>query len=511
MNHNQISRFLHIFHGRSLPEEACIVGYGAIIETFQLDMPIPRKLSLISTKRRQYQTEDWAVFTPRHKPEDTLYKQLVFALKYEGVNLLFFKKLFDKIGRSEVIAMIQIEPLGQYSRRIWFLYEWLMQEILEVGDLESGNFIPIVEEHLQYGLLNGQRFSRHRVINNLPGTVDFCPLISRNEKLDRYILSDLAQEQTKYLNGFGKEVLQRASSFLMLKDSKASFSIEGESPKSKRAARWGQAIGQAGLRDLSREELLRLQQLVIENPRFLELGFRTKGGFVGVHDRITGEPIPDHISAKWEDIDRLINGFLKTEKLLLKSGMDPVLVASTIAFGFVFIHPFEDGNGRIHRYLIHHVLSKMSFSKQGIVFPVSAAILDRIDEYRNVLESYSLPLLDFIQWVETKDHNINVLNQTLDYYRYFDATKQAEFLYKCVEETVRSIIPEEVKYLTKYDEFKKTMENDYEIPDRLVALLVRFLEQNDGTLSKRARANEFVSLNDNEVQAIENEFSRLFR
>jgi hypothetical protein len=256
--------------------------------------------------------------------------------------------------------------------------------------------------------------------------------------------------------------------------------------------------------------LLRLQQLVIENPRFLELGFRKKGGFVGEHDRITGEPIPDHISAKWQDIEILINGLLETEALLVKREMDPVLVATAIAFGFVFIHPFEDGNGRIHRYLIHHILSKMNFSQQGIIFPVSAAILDRINDYRKVLESYSIPLLDLIQWEETKDHNVNVLNQTVDYYRYFDATKQAEFLYECVEDTIRHIIPEEVNFLTKYDEFKRFLEDEYEMPDKLISLLLNFLEQNNGILSKRARENEFKLLSDGEVITIQKEFVRIF-
>lgn len=106
-----------------------------------------------------------------------------------------------------------------------------------------------------------------------------------------------------------------------------------------------------------------------------------------------------------------------------------MLAAAIIAFGFVFIHPFEDGNGRIHRYLIHHTLAKKHFSQQGIIFPVSASILNHIDVYRIVLEQYSHPLLDFIEWKETKDHNIEVLNETIDFYRYFDATLQAEFLY----------------------------------------------------------------------------------
>ena len=101
----------------------------------------------------------------------------------------------------------------------------------------------------------------------------------------------------------------------------------------------------------------------------------------------------------------------------------------SLAFGFVFVHPFEDGNGRIHRYLIHHVLAARGFNPPGVVFPVSATILDRIDEYRKVLESYSQRVLPLIKWKPTKDGNVEVLNDTADLYRYFDATPQAEFLY----------------------------------------------------------------------------------
>ncbi|MFH2096294.1 MAG: cell filamentation protein Fic, partial [Bacteroidota bacterium] len=127
-----------------------------------------------------------------------------------------------------------------------------------------------------------------------------------------------------------------------------------------------------------------------------------------------------------------------------------------------------------------------------------------------VLELYSLPLLDFIQWKETGDHNVEVINDTIDFYRYFDATKQAEFLYDCVNETIQDIIPKEVEYLTQYDTFKKIMEDEYEMPDKLIALLVRFLEQSNGTLSKRAREKEFESLTDNEVHSIEKTYREIF-
>jgi hypothetical protein len=57
----------------------------------------------------------------------------------------------------------------------------------------------------------------------------------------------------------------------LLKDSKASYAIEGETPPENRAERWGKAIGQAGQKDLTKDELLRLQKAVIKDRRFVDM------------------------------------------------------------------------------------------------------------------------------------------------------------------------------------------------------------------------------------------------
>jgi len=36
--------------------------------------------------------------------------------------------------------------------------------------------------------------------------------------------------------------------------------------------------------------------------------------------------------------------------------VDPLVLASIVSFGFVFVHPFMDGNGRLSRFLFHQVL-----------------------------------------------------------------------------------------------------------------------------------------------------------
>lgn len=510
MNTNCFSKEISVFHGKTAPEKATLVGYGAVIEALGLKMPFPEKLSIISEKRRSYENENWKVFSSRNVIEDTLYKHLIFALKYEGINLLFFKKLFQSVSKEEITNIIQSEPTGQYSRKIWFLFEWLMQEQLPIPDLSIKNFIPLVDEEIQFASPVSVNSSRHRIKNNLTGNVDFCPLIFKTPKLINYIEENLSNKKNNYLNAIHKEVLQRASAFLLLKDSKASFTIEGENPTNNRAVRWGKAIGQAGSRPLDKEELLRLQQIVIENSRFLTMGFREEGGFVGEHDRTTGEPMPEHISAKWQDVIPLIDGLLSAYKKMEESGFNAVLAAAKIAFGFVFIHPYVDGNGRIHRYLIHHILSKMQFAQQGIIFPISASILNHIDDYRTTLESYSHPLLDFIEWEKTNANNVEVLNDTIDFYRYFDATKQAEFLYDCVNDTIDNVIPNEVAYLQKYDEMKYYLDNVFQMPDKMVALLIRFLEQNNGSLSKRGKEKEFSTLTEEEVKEIEARYQEYF-
>jgi hypothetical protein len=224
----------------------------------------------------------------------------------------------------------------------------------------TGNYIPLLNGKLQYaGQSSPSR--RHRINTNLPGTRNFCPLVSRTEKLDYYIGKNLSAIAVKHIGQTHPDLLRQAAAFLLLQDSKASYTIEGETPPHSRIERWGRIIGEAGKRKLSIRELEHLQKQVIQDNRFIEPGLRKEGGFVGELDRTTGMPMPDHISARPEDLDILLSGLIETYDHLEKSEFDAVVMAAVIAFGFVFIHPLEDGNGRIHRYLIHHVLAAKIF------------------------------------------------------------------------------------------------------------------------------------------------------
>src|SRR5690349_12576975 len=106
MKNNQISQEVHIFRGRVIPElRGLLVGYSALINAYELDVPLPDILSIISFKHKKYGTEEWAVYTPRYKPEDSLAGHILFALKHEAVDLAVLSALFRKIT-PEIITEI---------------------------------------------------------------------------------------------------------------------------------------------------------------------------------------------------------------------------------------------------------------------------------------------------------------------------------------------------------------------------------------------------------------------
>ncbi len=505
---NGFSGSVTMFHGLKLPERGYPVGYAALIGTYELAVPFPYILCAIGERHRMIEQDGWRIFTPRHAPQADLEGHLVFALKYEGVDLAVLNRLFAKISPEEIEGIVRRTPTGSYARRIWFFYEWLTGEKLDLPDMEVGTYIPALDPKMQW-TIKGEHHRRERVINNLPGTQAFCPLVFRTPGIENLIDMDLKKKAREVIDRASRDLLSRAAAFLLLKDSRASHTIEGESPPQNRIERWGRVLAEAGKYPLSCEELLRLQKILIGDRRFVSPGFRKKGGFVGEHDRDTGVPIPEHISARSDDVIPLVQGLVeyvnRTEGLI-----DPLIAAASAAFGFVYIHPFFDGNGRIHRYLFHHVLAGAGYNPPGLIFPISAVILDRIDEYSTVLRGYSEKLLHLIEWEPTDDNNLRVLNRTDDYYRFFDATPHAEFLFSCVLQTIEKDLPDETAFLKNYGRFKEGVDFLVDMPSHTINLLFRFLRQGDGALSKRARNGEFAALSEEEVEQVEKLYRELF-
>jgi hypothetical protein len=491
------------FQENIVPKGTKLAGLAALAHALSIRAPV-RRPSCVSEKhvRGSHRQEDaWIVFDRRYWPGDTFADHLTFALRHEDVDLLILKRVFEAVSPNTMATFVRAVPSGKTTRRAWFLYEALTDRTLKVSDAPEVAAIDVLDPKTYF--TGKPRLSkRHRVRDNLLGTARFCPVIRRTKALEAFVARDIAKEAAQTVGRTGAHLVARSASFMLLADSRASFEIEGVRPPRNRLERWGRAVLQAGKNKLTFAKIIRLQAVLIEDTRFVRAGVRPDGVFLGERDH-KGDPLPEFIGARPADLSDLIASMLQANDRMRDDGLDPVLKAAATAFGFVYIHPFQDGNGRLHRCLIHHVLAERKFTPPGMIFPVSSVMLDRIDDYRATLEAHSRPLMACIDWRPTPDRNVEVLNDTGDLYRYFDCTGAAEFLYACALRTVQQDLPGEIDYLRRHDEALSRVMEAVEMPDRLAENLILFIRQNNGTLPKKRRAHEYKKLSDREVGMLE--------
>ena len=492
-----------LFQEQTIPSGTRLAGSSALVHELSIAAPVRRPSCVsqqhVSGSRRQSGT--WTIFDKRYWPGDSFADHLTFVLRHEDADLLILKRIFEAVPQAEVEALVQAAPTAIPVRRAWYLYEALTGRVLDADDAPRAEAIDLLDAKAYF--TGKPRLSRrHRVRDNLLGTGRFSPVIRRTAALTQMLALDLAAKARDTVGHTGGHLVARAASFMLLADSRASFEIEGERPLRNRLERWGRAVLQAGKNRLTINEIIRLHRVLIEDTRFVRAGLRSDGVFLGQRDH-TGDPLPDFVGARAVDLDDLMTGMLEANDRMRDDGLDPVLQAAATAFGFVYVHPFEDGNGRLHRCLIHHVLAERKFAPPGMVFPVSSVMLDRIDDYRITLEGHTAPLMPFIHWRPTPERNVDVLNDTGDLYRYFDCTDAAEFLYACVRRTVEIDLPREIDYLRRHDEAIRRIMDAVEMPDRVAGNLVLFIRQNKGKLSRNRREGEFARLRDDEVLLVE--------
>lgn len=195
--------------------------------------------------------------------------------------------------------------------------------------------------------------------------------------------------------------------------------------------------------------------------------------------------------------------FIASHKRLKAGNVSPVIHAAAISYGFAFLHPFEDGNGRIHRFLIHNILSLQGMVPPGLMFPVSAVILRNSADYDASLEAFSRPLLKLIDYRLDETGQMTVENDTALWYRYMDLTTQAEALYDFLAKTIEEELVKELDFLTSYDETKRSIQEIIDMPDRLIDLFIQLCLQNNGRLSAGKRNTHFGFLTDAELTAME--------
>jgi Fic family protein len=317
----------------------------------------------------------------------------------------------------------------------------------------------------------------------------------------------LELEAKKIVESCDPAVLRRAVHYLFTKETKSSFAIEGEKPTSERTERFVRALAHAPAFDTSSKAAFVELQNAIVDARYAQTDWRTNQNYVSQTGRNYVE-IVHFVCPKPEDVSSLMDGWMRMVARLENEKVDPVCVAALTGFGFVFIHPFEDGNGRIHRFLIHHSLAKLGYTPQGIIFPVSAAMLRDLARYDKALNAFSGTVGSFIEYRMEDAQRMAVLNETKILYQYFDATAQAEYLYQCVAETIDKDLREEIGFIVRYDQALDETKEIVDMPDKRASLLVRLIMQNKGTLAASKR-ELFSEITNDELAKIEQAIAKV--
>ena len=483
------------------------IGYARLVGAYDLPARALATTAVSDTAVKGRQTVDQGDielmrFEPKYRPEATLAGDLQFALRYEGIDLEVLALLFAKTGGAEFEDWLVKQPESSFARRVGYLYEWLTDHELAASVPLKAAYVPVLDERLQFGVADGVKNTKFRVIDNLPGNRRFCPLVRKTPFLREMVEKDLKRRTQQVLAKYDRDLLRRAAAFLYLKETHSSFDVERENPSPDRAQRFADLLRQAETgAPLSEERFAELQNAVVD-ARFHELSYRTRQNWVGWD--LGYRKQVDFIPARPEDVPDLMGGLVELSETLRArpESIDAVVLAASLAFGFVFIHPFMDGNGRLHRYFVHEVLSSAGFTPKGIVLPVSAVILASLDEYVHVLERFSKPLLARTRYNPDVPGAPATGNDAV-YFRYFDATEQVSFLYRALERTVEHDLEQEITFLRGSDTARTRLNGLADWPDHSLDLFIRVVHQNQGKLSYTKRQSHFAWMTDDEVTRFE--------
>lgn len=450
------------------------------------------------------------------RPGADLRGHLTFHLKHEVLHLELLSRVFRRIEPQELARWTSAEPSGQYARRAGFLFEWLTGQELSLHAVPAGSYVDVVDSHKLVAASQGHSVpnKRWRVRDNLPGTQAFCPLIRKTPDVQRAMALDVPQLLRTLALEFGEDLLMRSAVWMTLRESKSSFAIEGEADQLDRIQRFANVLARRtgqGSWPLDDAALAHLQAAIL-GPRVTlrQFGLRQSPVFVG--EVVRYQEVVRYVAPPFEDMAAMLDGL----KVFLErtAGQSPVMRSAVTAFGFVYMHPLADGNGRVHRFLINDVLRRDGAVAAPIVLPVSSLISQHAADrraYDDILDTISAPLMqtltgqyafDPIQTVYEDRIRSNFVfsgdEMARPVWRHLDLTPHVVYLANVLERTINEDMREESRYLRSHGLARSAIKDIIEMPDAQVDRVIRSVQANQGRLTNVLR-DEMPALADTKV------------
>lgn len=480
------------------------IGAAWLIRAYEV-RPLARLpvISQMGGRRATQVHEDFRLetYTEPMRPQGEPVAHLQFHLRHEVPHLEFLSRLFERTGPGIVQTWVASEPTGQYARRAAFLYEWLTGDVLEVPERLSGNYVDAIDATKMVAASGDRvvKVPRWRVNDNLAGTREFCPVVVKTDIVETAAALPVSRLFGELSEEFGEDLLQRAAVWMTLRESKASFAIEGEADRVGRVQRFADVMARRTGQDdipLNDTALAALQQEILgERTTITHFGIRQSPVFVG--QTLHYQEVVHYVAPAADDVGGMLEGlrvFLDRTQ-----GQSSVMRSAVAAFGFVYIHPLADGNGRVHRFLVNDILRRDGAIPDPVILPISAVITDDASErrgYDRVLDQVSRPLMqavsDHITFAPTQTTypdgvTSNFIFKGVDHarplWRYPDLGPHVVFLANIFNRTLTEQMRQEARYLRSHSRARAALKEVVEMPDHQADRVLRSIEQNHGKLS----------------------------
>lgn len=480
------------------------VGGAWLVARYGIELVMPLAVQSRIGGRRTSQLVDGIkteTFVEGMRPSANLRGHLTFHLKHEVLHLEMLSRLFERVDMAELVAWINAEPSGQYARKSGFLYEWLTGHLLEVQAPIAGPYVDVLDDRKLVAASPDQSVSnrRWRVRDNLPGAPAFCPIIRKTSDVEVALAVDLPGLLEELALEFGEDVLMRSAVWMTLRESKSSFAIEGAADQSDRIQRFADVLARRtgeGALPLGDATLAQLQSEILGKRTTLQqFGIRQSPVFVG--EVVGYQEVVHYVAPPAGDMHAMLEGlavFLERTQ-----GQSTVMRSAVLAFGFVYIHPLADGNGRVHRFLVNDVLRRDGVVKEPMILPVSSLIASDSAErraYDRILDTISRPLMgvlagtyEFAALQTTYPDGIrsNFVFKggpiARPVWRYLDLTRHVVYLADVLVRTIREDMREESRYMQRHAQARAAIKDIVEMPDIQIDRIIRSVDANQGKLS----------------------------
>jgi hypothetical protein len=474
---------------RSIEQKSAMatVGYEFLRDHLGLSAFPVRRPAQVTPVKRIFAVSDTLQVPKEVAPQsDDLLDHILFALKHEGTNLQVLAEALPQVAPKALITRLRESPTGGFIRKACYLWESFTGMVLQDLPVITGSYTNLFDP-TQYITGPAQRSAKWRVNFNGLGSLDYCPSVERTTAVEEGIASDILGRTKAFLDAIGAVNADRALSWAYLSETEHSFAIERESPSPSRADAFVALLQQAHeRRPLTEDYLVELQSATILNPYSQAAAFRAeqnwlRGGAVRGAGSVTYVPPAPQLLAK------LMSPFMELANKGPKH-VDPIVAASVSSFGFVYLHPFMDGNGRLSRFLFHYALCQSGQLEKGLLLPVSVAMKRNEDAYLVALQSFSKPArrLWDVHWIDEDTFDFKFKGRD-SIYRYWDATPCVEFGFQMAEQALNVDLRQETDYLARFDRVAEIVNAQYDIRSNDLHVLLVSAFQNNGVVSKNRR------------------------